>query len=163
MSEKIKTILISILFLILIVGLFIYAYLTSDFSNLKKASNGVDSNLKDHIAKKQYYNTDVEIRSNGIVNLGDFEINIGDGQKLITNISLKYDKPKGWGVGSGVDNELKLKGSILRHSTIEAIRNQKEKDVKSYKVKKAIISNINSNLSTTNVEDVYFNRLIISD
>jgi flagellar basal body-associated protein FliL len=163
MSDKFKTILITILFLGLLIGLFVYAFLTSDFSNLKKAENGMDSDLKNKIAKKRYYNTDVEIQANDMVNLGDFEINIGDGQKLITNISLKYDKPKGWGVGSGVDDELMLKGSILRHATIEAIRNQKETDVKSYKVKEAIMNNINPSLSTTSVENVYFNRLIIAD
>jgi flagellar basal body-associated protein FliL len=163
MSEKLKSIFIFLLFLGLLVSLVIYAFMTSDFSNLKKATNGMTSDLKEKIANKRRYSTDVEIRENEVVSLGDFEINIGKGQKLIANISLKYDKPDGWGMSSGIDNELKSKATILRHATIEAIRNQKEKDVKSYKVKAAIMESINSNLSSTSVKDVYFNRLIISD
>jgi flagellar basal body-associated protein FliL len=163
MNDKIKNIIIALILLGLVAGLMVYAFMTSDFSNLKKAHNGMDSDLKAKIAKKRYYSTSVEIKDDGVVDLGDFEINIGNGEKLITNISAKYDKPSGWGVSSGVDDEIMSKSGILRHSVIEAIMNQKESDVRSYKVKQAIVDNLNKNLSTTTVEDVYFNRLIISD
>jgi len=163
MNDKLKNILTGLLLLGLLGGLMYYAFITSDFSNLNKVNNVMDSNLKAKIAKKRYYNTSVEIKNDGIVDFGDFEINIGNGQKLITNISAKYDKPSSWGVSSGVDDEIKSKSGILRHSVIDAIMNQKESDVRSYKVKKAIIDNLNNNLSTTTVEDVYFNRLIISE
>jgi flagellar basal body-associated protein FliL len=162
MNERFKNIIIILLIFAIVGALIYYAFVTSDFSNLKKAS-GMDSKLKEKIAKKRYYNTDVKIEDNAMVNLGDFEINIGNGQKLITNISAKYDKPSGWGMSIGVDDELKSKGSVIRHSVINAIMNQKEKDVRSYKVKHAIIDAINSNLNTTTVEDVYFNRLIIAE
>jgi flagellar basal body-associated protein FliL len=163
MNAKFKNIIIILTILAVFAALVYYAFVTSDFSNLKKVDTSVDYRLKEKIAKKRYYSTDVEIKDNGIVDLGDFEINIGNGQKLITNISAKYDKPEGWGMAIGVDDEIKAKSSIIRHSVIEAIMNQKEKDVRSYKVKKAIISNINRNLSNTTVEDIYFNRLIIAD
>lgn len=164
MFQRMKNIIVALLLLGILITLVIYAFVKSDFSNLKKRTDGMDSKLKEQIAKRRYYSTNVKIEDNAIINLGDFEINIGKGQKLITNISLKYDKPDGWGMSSfGIDDELQSKGSILRHATIEAIMNQKEKDVRSYKVKKAIISNLNSKLSSTKIEDVYFNRLIISD
>ncbi len=163
MSSKIKNIFIAILILALLIALMIYAFLTSDFSNIKKVSGGMDSDLKAKIAKRKYYSTDVEIKDDGVVDLGDFEINIGNGQKLITNISAKYNKPDEWSISSGIDDEIKSKSGLIRHSVIDAIMNQKESDVRSYKVKKAIVENINKNLSTTTVEDVYFNRLIISE
>lgn len=162
MNEKVKNLLILVLLLGILGALVYYAFVTSDFSNLKKAS-GMDSDLKAKIAKKRYFNMDVKIKDDGLVSLGDFEINIGNGQKLITNISAKYDEPDGWGMSIGVEDEIKSKGSILRHAVINAIMNQKESDVRSYKVKSAIIENMNSNLSSTTIEDVYFNRLIIAE
>lgn len=163
MSEKLKSFFIGLLLLALLITLVIYAFMTSDFSNLDKVRDGMDSKLKAKIAKKRYYNTDVKIKDDGLINLGDFEINIGNGQKLITNISAKYYKPDGWAMSSGIDDELNSKGSIIRHAVIEAIMNKKERDVRSYRVKSSIIENINSNLSSTRVEEIYFNRLIIAD
>jgi len=163
MSEKIKNILIIIVVFLLILALAIYGYMTSDFSNIDKANNGMNNKLKAQIAKKRYYNTDVKIKDNSLVSLGDFEINIGSGQKLITNISAKYDEPDGWGLSSSIEDELKSKGALMRHSVIEAIMNQKEKDVRSYRVKSAIIDKMNTNLSSTKIENIYFNRLIIAD
>lgn len=163
MNDKFKNIIIFLAVFAFLAALVYYAFVTSDFSNLKKVDTSVDYRLKEKIAKKRYYSTDVEIKDNGIVDLGDFEINIGNGQKLITNISAKYDKPDGWGMAIGVDDEIKAKSTVIRHSVIESIMNQHERDVRSYKVKEAIISNINRNLSTTTVEDIYFNRLIIAE
>jgi len=163
MNNKIKNILIGLLSLGLIIGLMVYAFITSDFSNLDKVNNGMDSKLKAKIAKKRYYSTDVKIQDNGMLDLGDFEINIGNGQKLITNISAKYNESSSWSISSNIEDEIKSKSSILRHSVIDAIMNQKENDVRSYKVKKAIINNMNKSLSTTSVKDIYFNRLIVSD
>lgn len=163
MNERFKNIIIVLLILAIFAALLYYAFVTSDFSNLKKVDTSMDFRLKEKIAKKRYFDTDVRIQDNGIVNLGDFEINIGNGQKLITNISAKYDRPDGWGMSIGVDDEIKAKGSVIRHSVIDAIMNQREKDVRSYKVKEAIISNINRNLKNTTVEDIYFNKLIIAE
>ena len=163
MSRNLKNVIGFLLALAVLAALVYYAFMTSDFSNLKKVDPSSSYRLKDKIAKKRVYDTDVKVRDNGIVDLGDFEINIGNGQKLITNISAKYDKPEGWGMSSGVDDEIKSKGSIIRHAVIEAIMNQHERDVRNYKVKSAIVSNINKNLSTTSVEDVYFNKLVISE
>lgn len=163
MPEKIKNILIGILVLAALIALFTYAFITSDFSNLDKARNGPENKLKAKMAKKRYYNTDVEISNDGVLNLGDFEINIGNGQKLIANISLKYKEAKGWGISSGIDDELLSKGTILRHSVIESIMNKQESDVRSYRVKSSIMDNINANLSSTQVEEVYFNKLIVAE
>jgi len=162
MSEKIKNIFVALIIIATLVALLIYAFQTSDFSNLNKKTTSGNDKMKSKAAKKRQFNMDVEV-DNGIVNLGDFEINIGNGQKLVTNISAKYDNPSGWGMSSGVESELVSKGSVLRHATIEAIMNQKESDVRSYRVKHAIIDNMNSNLSSTRIEEVYFNRLIIAD
>ncbi|WP_373071108.1 flagellar basal body-associated FliL family protein [Sulfurimonas sp.] len=163
MNEKFKNIIIFLTIFAFLAGLVYYAFVTSDFSNLKKVDTSMDFRMKEKIAKKRYYSTAVEIKENGIVDLGDFEINIGNGKKVIANISAKYDKPDGWGMAIGVDDEIKSKSTVIRHSVIEAIMNQHESDVRSYKVKEAIISNINRNLSNTTVEDVYFNRLIIAE
>ena len=163
MNNKIKNTIITLLIFGILLALVIYAFKTSDFSNLDKVRDGMDTKLKAKIAKKRYYNTDVKVKDNGLLNLGDFEINIGHGQKLITNISAKYHKPDGWGMSTGIDNELLSKGSIIRNAVIEAIMNKKESDVRSYRVKTEIIDNINSTLSSTRVEKIYFNKLIISE
>ncbi|MCW8839122.1 MAG: flagellar basal body-associated FliL family protein [Thiovulaceae bacterium] len=163
MSEKIKNILILLIFIAILAVLGVYGFMTSDFSNLDKVRNGMDSKLKAKIAKKRYYNTDVSIKDDGVISLGDFEINIGNGHKLVANISAKYDKPSGWGMSSGVDNELSSKGTLLRHAIIEAIMNKKETDVRSYRVKSAIIDSMNTHLSSTRIEDVYFNKLIVAE
>lgn len=162
MSEKIKNIAIALIIIGMLVALLIYAFNMSDFSNLNKKTTSGNDKIKAKAAKKRYFNMEVEV-DNGLINLGDFEINIGNGQKLITNISAKYDDPSGWGLSSGVEGELRSKGDILRHATIEAIMNQKESDVRSYRVKTAIIDNMNSHISSTKVEEIYFNKLIVAE
>ena len=163
MSDKMKGIFIFLFFFALIVILSIYGFMTSDFSNLSKVDSSLDSNLKAKIAKKRYYSTEIVIKDDGVVDLGDFEINIGNGHKLITNISAKYEKHGGWGMSSGVDDEISSKGTLLRHAAIEAIMNKHEADVRSYRVKSAIIDSMNRHLSSTRVEDIYFNKLIVAE
>lgn len=161
--------LISILTAITVVLLLAYGVTQSDFSNLQKYDSKGGSNkmhstvdFKDNIAIGMNYKTEVTIENSGMANLGDFTINIAGDRKLITNISLMYEKNKstGWMSDSDIEDEILCKGDILRDSVIKNISGQ-HVNMQNNKIKRLLKKNINRNLSDGKVVEVYFNTFIV--
>ena len=164
MSSKIKNIVYFILISMVIIMITIYGYITSDFSKIKKfTGTSTHTNLKTKIAKKRYYSTDVNIENDGVLHLGDFEINIASDKKLVANISLKYTIPKDVWQNSKAKNEMLDNGPVIRNIIIETILNKESNNIINYRVKNEIINNINPFLTHTKIEAIYFNEFIVSD
>ena len=164
MPKKIKNIIYTILSLTALIALSVYGYMTSDFSKIKKYdNNNIRDDFKSKIAKERYYTTKVKIKNDGMLHLGNFEINIANDKKLIANISLKYTIPDDIWKNSKAKKEMLSNGAVIRNITIETILNKESNDIFNYKVKNEIIDNINPYLTNTKIEAIYFNEYIVSD
>ena len=166
MLRKFIKILISLIATLLGLALLAYGVSKSSFNNLKKyddGSNSSHSGLKEQISKNKYYTTKTKVNSsNNMANLGDFTVNISNNKKLITNLSFKFvDSKKGtWTLDDGLKDEILQKSDILRSVVIDTVSNTADATVKSRKMKKDIINNINKHLSKGKITEVYFNKFI---
>lgn len=143
--------------------------LTSDFNKIKKF-NTKDKSPRQLISSKLQYNqlhkTDIDIDSdNNIANLGDFTFNVGEKNILIANISLKFKsnkKSKEWISSSDdIEQEIAKKGgTILRDAVIDTMIGNYDTTADSQRIKREIKRNINTKLSSGEVEEVYFNKFI---
>lgn len=167
--EIIKKASIFILSLIVIL-LLILGVQTSKFSDIKKYDSQ-DKSPRDIMAQAKRSSIrsnglEVTIKSDTIANLGDFTFNIADDKKLVANISLKYkanDEDSSW-FGDNNDkikNEILKKSVILRDAAINTMLGSSTADVNSEKMRKTLKETLNKNLSSGEVEEVYFNQFII--
>jgi len=96
--EKIIRKAIQIVVTLIVLLLLAYGVSKSDFNNIKKYDESDDSNKleipmseeKRKMAQGRIFSTKVVINSNTMANLGDFELNIQGGKKLIMNMSLEF-------------------------------------------------------------------------
>lgn len=175
MFEKVVKILIGIIATLIVAMLLIYGASKSDFSKIQKydeKDNSISdvrsrmkgpSEQKEKIAKERYYTTKVKIKEGSMANLGDFTVNISGDRQLITNISLKFKEKtsNSWLSGGSVEEEIIVKGDMLRSAVIHTISGSENATVSNNRMKKELVNNINNYLSDGEVEEVYFNRFII--
>lgn len=155
MAKKNKSNLFTIVISLTLLFFIIYAFSNSDFSKLKKydqmsASSAPNGNFARH----------VKIRRDNMLDLGDFEINVKDNKKLITNISAKFkSSTKSW--NSTSNRDITRNGVVIRNTIIETILNKDPDYLMFDKVKLEIIDNINRQLVDTKIEEIYFNEFIV--
>jgi flagellar basal body-associated protein FliL len=142
--------------------------LTSDFNKIKKFDKK-DKSARQLISSKLQYNqlhkTDIEIDSNNnTANLGDFTFNVGEKNILIANISLKFKSNKNnkqWiGDGDDIEQEIVKKSTILKDAVIDTMIGNQYTSADSQGMKREIKRNINTKLSSGEIEEVYFNKFI---
>lgn len=142
--------------------------LTSDFNKIKKFDKK-DKSARQLISSKLQYNqmhkTDIEIDSNNnTAHLGDFTFNVGEKNILIANISLKFKSNKNnkqWiGDGDDIEQEIVKKSTILKDAVIDTMIGNQYTSADSQGMKREIKRNINTKLSSGEVEEVYFNKFI---
>ena len=152
-----------IAFVIFMAGI-IYGVMTSDFTKIKsydqikkEEKSPKMTKAKQHIASQRKYSVAIEEQDNGMLNLGDFTMNLSDGSKLVANISVDY---KNNNYFSSEKEDMISKSGVLRNAVIKAIqgsnihRNNDD-------VKEKIKENLNKYLTDGEVKHIYFNRFII--
>ena len=119
--------------------------------------------MKQKMAKELYYTTKVRIKTSGMANLGDFTLNVSQNRKLITNVSFKYKdrKSESWSLGRNIEDEIIDKGDVLRSVIINTISNTENVHIDNRRIKRELVDTMNSYLSNSEVEEVYFNRFLI--
>lgn len=160
------TIVVVILIVILVVLLGLNS---SKYASIKKYD--IPSRNPNAIVSKKpsflgYANEmEVTITNDNEANLGEFVFNIAGNRVLIANISVKYKKNKintGWfNSDENIKEEILKKGVILRDATIDTMLQNPTPAANSESMRKSIKKNLNKNLSSGKVEEVYFNKFII--
>ncbi|MCF6310727.1 MAG: flagellar basal body-associated FliL family protein [Sulfurimonas sp.] len=153
-----------VVLLLIILLLMVLGVQNSDFGKIKKY-NSKDGSPRDMMTK--FINSSgmqVTVANNNMANLGDFTFNIAGDRKLIANISLKYKSIKDDSWFSGGDEtkkEILNKSAILRDAAINTMLGSSVATANSKKMRKALRNTLNNNLSSAEVEEVYFNEFII--
>lgn len=164
MNNKYIRMLITIISVSLVILILIYGASQSDYSNLKKndanSGFGAGSEFKEKAARNAHSNHQVTIESDNMANLGDIVVNIAGNKKLITNISLAFEKKHKWKSDSEVEKEILGKGVILRNAVITNVSGQ-HISANNNKIKRIVKESLNKKLSDGEVVEVYFNTFII--
>ena len=161
---KVIKFLITSIITVVILALLAYGVSKSDFNNIKKQNvmkSDTRLNIKEKAAQELRYSTKVKMQNNGMVNLGDFTINISKDKKLIANISLKLKENNSWEIGNSAKKEISKKGVVLRDTVIKIMSQNHSVHVKNNTMKKEMIREMNKYLSDTEVEELYFNKFLV--
>ena len=169
--ENIIKTAIKVIVVFIILLLLAYGVSKSDFNNIKKYDEKDDSQRtelpmskqKSKSAQERRFSTKVVISGGDLANLGDFELNIQGGKKLVMNMSLKFkdnNKNKGWFSSSDVKQEIVTKGVVLRSTVIDTLSHYNNVDINNEKMQESLIQNMNNYLSEGEVEQIYFNKYL---
>ncbi|QOY53653.1 flagellar basal body-associated FliL family protein [Candidatus Sulfurimonas marisnigri] len=163
-----KTIFAVISLIILL--LIIIGVRQSDFTNIKKYDSD-DKSPREVVYNPNkitlnYYTTKVTLNNeNSLANLGDFVFNVAGDRKLIANISLKYksnNTSENWiQSDNNAGEEIVKKSVVLRDAIINTMIGNHNATVNSKKMRNDLKENINKNLSSGEIEEVYFNSFIL--
>jgi len=96
-----------------------------------------------------------------MANLGDMKMSISGNRELEMNMSLKLKNKKSSFFGSDIDDEFIEKSTLLKHSVIQVMSSSKNVSINNQKMKDDLIKQMNNNLSSGKIEDIYFNDFII--
>jgi len=164
--QKLIRIVVSLIILLLLA----YGVSKSDFNNIQKYDADDDSKKIDlpmskqkiKHAQKLRFSTKVVVNSDTMANLGDFELNIKGGKKLVMNMSMKFknNKKDSWLSSNDAKNEIIKKGVVLRSSVIDTLSHYNNVDINNDKMQKSLIQNMNNYLSDGEIEKIYFNKYI---
>lgn len=145
----------------------IYGVSLSDFTKIRKYDEPEKKHKeipitkeKQQFAKAHNYNTKIKVQENGLINLGDFTMNLADNKMLIANISIKYRDDSEWYSLSAEQENFSKKSSVLRNAVIRAMY-KTTASTNDAVVKARIKNSLNSYLHDGEVEAVYFNKFII--
>jgi len=169
--EKIIRKAIQLVITLIILLLLAYGVSKSDFNNIKKYDESDDSKKlevpmsgeKRKMAQGRRFSTKVVVNSDSMANLGDFELNIQGGKKLIMNMSMEFknnNKNDSWFSSSSVKKEIVKKGAVLRSSVIDTLSHYNNVDIHNEKMQESLIKNMNNYLSDGEIEKIYFNKYI---
>jgi flagellar basal body-associated protein FliL len=161
---------IKVVVTLIILLLLAYGISKSDFNKIKKydeedtspATSLPLSQAKLNHAQQRRFSTKVTAQANGMISLGDFEVNIQNDKKLIINMSIKYKNhdSKGWLDSKDVKQEIIKKGVVLRSAVIDTLSYYDNVDINNKKMNKSLIENMNNHLSEGEVESIYFNKYL---
>jgi len=168
--EKIIRKAIQIVVTLIVLLLLAYGVSKSDFNNIKKYDESDDSNKlevpmseeKRKMAQGRRFSTKVVINSNTMANLGDFELNIQGGKKLIMNMSLEFknNNQNSWLNSNDAKEEIIKKGVVLRSSVIDTLSHYNNVDINNKKMQESLIKNMNDYLSKGEIKEIYFNKYL---
>lgn len=155
----------TIIFSIIVLLLLVLGIKNSDFGNIKKYDSGGKSPREMMTKFINSSGMEVSITNDEVANLGDFVFNIAGDRKLIANISLKYKSTvenNSWFKSKDdIKKEIMKKSVILRDATIHTMLGSPIATANSEKMREELRDTLNSNLSTGEVIEVYFNKFII--
>ncbi|MDY0123694.1 flagellar basal body-associated FliL family protein [Sulfurimonas sp.] len=166
--KVIKNAIIVVLSLITVLVL-ILGVLSSDFTKLQKydvaAKSPRESAYNRTILSSLSNGMKVSISSDSKANLGDFVFNISGDKKLIANIAIKYkpvkDENSWFSDSDEIKHEILKKGVILRDATINTLLGYSAANANNEQMREKLKETLNKNLSSCEIEEVYFNQFII--
>lgn len=168
-KEKIIKNAIIIVLSLIVILLLVLGVLNSEFTKLKKydvdGKSPRESAYNRTILSSLSNGMKVSLISDNRANLGDFVFNISGDKKLIANISIKYkpvkDESSWFSNSDEIKQEILKKGVILRDATIDTMLGYSTASANNEKMREKLKETLNKNLSSCEIEEVYFNEFII--